>query len=189
MFDIDRFIADCQAALKESGPELAVKEIVTAAMSEPSDVEAALGTPRQGEIIPLHQSADLTILNVIWTPCMSIYPHDHRMWAVIGLYGGQEDNTFYRRSASRLAIAGRKELRASDAVVLGPSVIHAVSNPLKRLTGAIHVYGGAFFSTPRSEWDPDTLEERPFDVEKAKRVFAEANERWRAESWTAARPA
>jgi predicted metal-dependent enzyme (double-stranded beta helix superfamily) len=158
-------------------------------MSQPSEVEAAVGTPRQGEIIALHQSAELTILNVIWTPCMSIYPHDHRMWAVIGLYGGQEDNTFYRRSHRGLAVAGNKELRASDAVVLGPSVIHAVSNPLKRLAGAIHVYGGAFFSTPRSEWDPDTFEERPFEVEKAKRVFAEANERWRAESLAAARPA
>ena len=30
--------------------------------------------------------------------------------------------------------------------------------------------------------DPETLEERPCDVEKAKRVFLEANERWRAQS-------
>jgi hypothetical protein len=36
-----------------------------------------------------------------------------------------------------------------------------VSNPLKRLTDAIHVYGGDFFATPRSEWDPDTLEDTP----------------------------
>jgi hypothetical protein len=34
---------------------------------------------------------------------------------------------------------------------------------------------------PRSEWDPQTLEEHPYDVEKAKRVFLEANERLRAE--------
>jgi len=34
---------------------------------------------------------DLTILNVVWTPGMVVYPHDHRTWAVIGLYGGRED--------------------------------------------------------------------------------------------------
>ena len=34
---------------------------------------------------------DLTILNVVWTPGMAVYPQDHRMWAVIGLYGGRED--------------------------------------------------------------------------------------------------
>jgi len=30
---------------------------------------------------------------------------------------------------------------------------------------------------PRSEWAPDTLEERPFDVERAKRAYALANDR------------
>jgi predicted metal-dependent enzyme (double-stranded beta helix superfamily) len=112
---------------------------------------------------------------------MTVYPHDHRMWAVIGIYGGREDNTFYRRSLQGLAVAGGKHFQTSDAVLLGKTIVHAVTNPLKRFTGAIHVYGGDFFATPRSEFDPDTLEERPYDVERTKRVFAEANERWLAE--------
>lgn len=33
----------------------------------------------------------------------------------------------------------------------------------------------------RSEWDPETQEERPHDVARARKVFADANERWRAE--------
>jgi hypothetical protein len=61
-------------------------------------------------------------------------------------------------------------------------VIHAVVNPLTQLTGAIHVYGGDFFAVSRSEFDPDTLEERPYDVEKTKRLFEEANERLRSDS-------
>ena len=43
------------------------------------------------------------------------------------------------------------------------------------LPGAIHVYGGDFFATPRSEWDPDTLAEKSLDVEHTKRVLAEAD--------------
>ena len=52
-----------------------------------------------------------------------------------------------------------------------------VVNPLGRFTGAIHVYGGDFFGMPCSEWAPDTLEERPFDAERARRAYAEADER------------
>ena len=47
--------------------------------------------------------------------------------------------------------------------------------------GAIHVYGGDFFAAPRSEFDPDTFEERPYDAERAKRLFREANDRLHAQ--------
>jgi predicted metal-dependent enzyme (double-stranded beta helix superfamily) len=59
-------------------------------------------------------------------------------------------------------------------------VIHAVTNPLEKITAAIHVYGGDFFAVPRSEWDPNTFEERPFDVAAAMRVFEESNKGLRA---------
>jgi predicted metal-dependent enzyme (double-stranded beta helix superfamily) len=181
MFDLDTFVGVCRQALRESSPEGAVRELVERAMAEPAEVERALGTPSWGGFTALHRSPDLTVLNVVWAPGLAFYPHDHRMWAVIGLYGGREDNTFYRRSAGGLVVAGGKALEARDVALLGKSVVHAVTNPLRAFTGAIHVYGGDFFATPRSEWTPDTLEERPYDIEGAKRAFAEANERWRAE--------
>jgi hypothetical protein len=43
------------------------------------------------------------------------------------------------------------------------------------LTGAIHVYGGDFFREERSEWDPETLLEERYNVEKNMRLFEEAN--------------
>ena len=49
------------------------------------------------------------------------------------------------------------------------------ANPLDKITSAIHVYGGDFFDTPRSEWDPETFEEHPYDVEHTMRVFDESN--------------
>ena len=90
---------------------------------------------------------------------MTIFPHDHHMWAVIGIYGGQEDNTFFRHSSQGLDRAGFKALDVKDSVGLGPEAIHAVHNPRSVLTGALHVYGGDFFSESRSEWDPEILEE------------------------------
>ncbi len=180
MLDLDHFISDCRAALTGSSPELAIKEILERSVSSPADVEAALGTPRQAQVVTLHHDRDLTILNVVWAPGMEGFPHDHRMWALIGLYGGREDNTFYRRSPEGLQRAGSRQLDQGDTTLLGKDVIHAVANPLRVPTGAIHIYGGDFFGTPRSEWNPGTGEERPFDVDRTRKVFADANERWLA---------
>ena len=101
---------------------------------------------------------------------------------LIGLYGGREDNTFYRRGERGLAIVRGKQLERSETALLGEAAIHSVVNPLQGFTAAIHVYGGDFFGMPRSEWDPATLEERPYDVARARQVFKDANERWRAEA-------
>lgn len=181
MLNVDHFIAGCRSALTQPSPELAIREILARAVASPSDVVAALGTPRQGQITTLHHDPDLTILNVVWTPGMAVYPHDHRMWALIGLYGGREDNTFYRRRAEGLQLAGDRRLETGDTTLLGKAIIHAVANPLRAFTGAIHIYGGDFFGTPRSDWDPETLEERPYDMERARKVFTDANDRWLAE--------
>ena len=177
MFDLDRFIAECQAAIATSSPAAAVRELTRRAVAAPAAVEGVLGTPRRGGLFTLHHSPALTILNVVWTPGMAIYPHGHRMWTVIGLYGGREDNTFYRRGAPGLTVAGDRRLECSETALLDEAVIHSVVNPLRSFTGAIHVYGGDFFGMPRSEWAPDTLEERPFDVERARRAYALANDR------------
>ena len=41
----------------------------------------------------------------------------------------------------------------SDRRTVGSHVIHSVTDPLGRLTAAIHVYGGDFYGAKRSDWD------------------------------------
>jgi predicted metal-dependent enzyme (double-stranded beta helix superfamily) len=113
---------------------------------------------------------------------MSIYPHDHRMWAVIGIYGGAEDNTLYRRGPDGIVRAGARQLRERDVFSLGADAIHSVDNPARRFTGAIHVYGGDFVNQPRSQWDPDMLAEQCYDPAQVRRLFAEANAAWAAQA-------
>ena len=182
MSDIEEFIASCQVALNDHTPELAVQELIANAISSPADIEAALGTPTVGGIQTLHHSPELTVLNIIWPPGMVLYPHDHNLWAVIGLYGGQENNTFYSRDAegSGLVRAGAKQLQRQDYVVLDQDAIHAVANPTGMYTGAIHVYGGDFFSVARSQWESESASETPYSVEQARQAFKDANERWLA---------
>jgi predicted metal-dependent enzyme (double-stranded beta helix superfamily) len=180
MFDRDQFIADCQAVIRPGAAAAGVREIVAKAVSEPNAVLTAIGEPRRAGIETVYRAPDLTILNVIWGARMTLLPHDHRMWAVIGIYTGREDNIFWRRlpadGGGRVEAAGARALSVRDAVSLGPNIIHSVTNPIPRLTGAIHVYGGDFFATPRSEWDPETLEERPYDVGRALQAFEDAND-------------
>ena len=175
MFETERFIEECRAALKETDAHAAVRELVARAVSDPAQLMRALGEPQRAGVNTILRSDDLTILNLCWGPRMEIHPHDHRMWAVIGIYAGREDNTFFRRSEHGLTRHGTKVLDARETVPLGKSIIHAVTNPLDQITAAIHVYGGDFFATPRSEWDPATHEERPYDVEHTMRAFEESN--------------
>lgn len=177
MFESDRFIQDCRDGLREQNAHAAVREIVARAMSEPGEVLKSLGEPKLSGIQTLYRSDKLTILNVLWGPGMTLYPHDHRMWAVIGIYSGREENSFYHRSESGLIAHGVKTLGLKETIPLGEAVIHAVTNPLDQITAAIHVYGGDFFAVPRSEWDPRTFQEQPFDIEHARQVFEEANKR------------
>ena len=64
-----------------------------------------------------------------------------------------------------------------EVAPLGQDIVHSVTNPLDRLTCALHVYGGDFFGVDRSEWDPEDLTEKPYDFAKNMGAFAEANRR------------
>jgi predicted metal-dependent enzyme (double-stranded beta helix superfamily) len=181
MFDKERFVEACLAALSERSPQLAMQELVREAVRSPGEVERALGTPQESGITTIHRSNELTVLNVVWAPLMSIYPHDHRTWAVIGIYGGQEDNAFYRRRKNEpgLEQVNARSLSEEETISLGEDAIHAVSNPRRKFTGAIHVYGGDFFAIERSEWDSAEAPEQRYSVERAMQTFADANERAR----------
>jgi predicted metal-dependent enzyme (double-stranded beta helix superfamily) len=174
MFSVDELVSDCQAALQETNPQLAVRDILERTLSRPSEVAEVLA-PERAEIVKLHASDELTLIKVVWAPGQALRPHDHRMWAVIGIYGGQEDNAFFRRGPGGLVPSGGRVIADRDVLVLGDDAIHSVTNPLRSYTAAIHVYGGDFFTKPRSEWDPDTLEEGPLDVSRVLGEFESFN--------------
>jgi len=178
MFDTDGFVADCRQAGAISGAA-GVLEVVSSAVSSPGQILKAMGEPRRAGVQVLYRSTELTIFNLIWGPQMCQLPHDHRMWAVIGIYTGREDNIFWRRPPNnprgRIEATGAKALSEREAVPLGPDIIHSVINPVHRLTGAIHVYGGDFFSVAHSQWDPERLLEEPYDVPRLMALFEESN--------------
>jgi len=175
MFDPDRFIEDCLAAAQSGDAHTGVRPVLERALADPSAIIAGLGEPKSGLLAPLYRSPELTILNVVWKPGAVIRPHNHETWALIGVYTGREDNIFWRRTKDdphRIEAAGARCLLPGDLAPLGKDIIHSVVNPLERLTGAIHIYGGDFFKIERSEWDDERLTEQPYDQEKTKALFA-----------------
>ncbi|MFN7000746.1 MAG: hypothetical protein ACK4ST_12080, partial [Elioraea tepidiphila] len=78
MFDLDRFIEECRAAVTQGQP--AVRELVARAVAEPGAVLRALGEPTRAGLNTLYRSDELTILNLVWGPHMTLMPHNHGMW-------------------------------------------------------------------------------------------------------------
>ena len=179
MFHKDEFSAACQSAVASGGGTTAVRELVARAVSDPASVIAALGEPKRAGIELLYRSPTVTVFNLVWGPHMTVMPHNHHMWAVIGIYGGREDNIFWRTlppdARWPLEAAGASSLMPGDACPLGKDIIHSVTNPLGKLTGAIHVYGGDFIAQDREEWHEETLVQSPYDIAKARRLFEESN--------------
>ena len=181
MFSIDRFIDGCRAVLATTDAQRSIEALVAEAVSDPSSLARELRQPERAGFEVLHRGPDLTILNFAWAPWMCFKPHNHSMWSVVGIFSGREDNVFWRRTPGAIEAAGARSLGTRDVARLGPDIIHSVVNPVGRMTRAIHVYGGDFFAParPRSEWDPETLAERPWDLADTRRLFVEAEARAR----------
>lgn len=179
-FELDRFIEDVKRARRESASQAAVQEVLARTVSEPAAVLHGVGEPLEAGIHTLYRADDLTILNVVWAPLMVLLPHNHLMWASIGIYTGREDNITWERQGKVVEAARAASLSEKEVFGLPDTAIHSVTNPIERLTGAIHIYGGDFFAAPRSEWDPESLVERPLDLEGVKRSFEKATKRFEA---------
>jgi predicted metal-dependent enzyme (double-stranded beta helix superfamily) len=172
-FDTEQFVADCREAIATDTPQLAIRDLLGRTVSRPDALEARYGTAKTWLFDTLYCDDDLTILRIIWPPKVDLLPHDHQMWAAIGIYGGVEVNTYYRRHGDELDVTGDKTGEAGDVLMLGTDGIHSVYNPTRQWTAAFHVYGGDYFSALRTQWREGVPE--PFDVDQARATLAAAD--------------
>ena len=109
MFDLDQFIADCRVALAADKSHKHVRDVVPRAVADPASVLKGLGEPNVPASTSSISPVISMLLNVVWAPMMTVVPHNHSMWAVIGIYTGREDNIF---GAACPAAWGRSRLPA-----------------------------------------------------------------------------
>lgn len=153
------FIADCGAAVEADREPGAVQEVVERAVRDARLAEE-LALAEVGVRLLLH-GGELTILHVVMaerpTGMGNPIPHNHQMWALIGITHGGEENEFFHRSGDAVESTGGRVLGEGDVLLMEPDTIHAVKNPSsERLSSALHVYGGDLIAAEKTMWgDPD----------------------------------
>jgi predicted metal-dependent enzyme (double-stranded beta helix superfamily) len=151
--DITEFVVACREAAGGDTPTRDVSELVAAFLHQRS-LPSLLGDGDRSTYEALYRGQDILVLHGVVPPTPApVAPHDHRMWAVIGVYQGLEHNElFVRADSGGLENVARVTVAAGDVRTLDPSTIHSVQAGGDGYLGAIHVYGGDLFGTPRSTW-------------------------------------
>lgn len=160
----------CKQALRAADPQSAMESILREAAQDDAIADAIAKRTRFASLedLALHRSDRLTLLAGSLPPGFSAGPHNHNLWSVVSVCRGQEDNQFFERDGDSLKPSGETSVVAPGALANGPDVIHAICNPLDAPLVVLHAYGGDLFATPRSNWDPDTHEEIPFDWQRVR---------------------
>lgn len=169
--DLNELIEACRDVAGGDTPTRDVGELVADFLHQP-DISGLLGDGDRSTYQALYRGEDILVLHGVVPPTPApVAPHDHRMWAVIGVYQGLEQNElFVRNDGGGLDTVDRFTVAAGEVRTLDPSTIHSVQASGDRYLGAIHVYGGDLFGTPRSTWIDDA--ERPLDESALPAFFA-----------------
>ncbi len=174
-FDPDEFVAACLAARAEPDPVGALADVIAAAISDGSSIDQALGTsvtPLQPDT--LLASPALTVQRIVFRGGARSGVHDHRMWAVVGVYAGSEINQLFERGPNGLVARGASQVERGGVSILDTDVIHEVQNPRREWTAGLHVYGGDIAAVARSAWSFDHAEVPYSDHMAERRVMFEA---------------
>lgn len=150
---IQELVERCRDAAATPEPLTGVMGVLEAFLHQPN-LEQRLGMADRSTYEALYRGHDLLVLHGVVPPTpRPVDPHDHRMWAVIGVYDGQEDNQLFARTDDgTLEPTERFSVRAGEIRPLDASTIHSVHAAGGGYLGAVHVYGGDLFGTPRSIW-------------------------------------
>ena len=167
---ITTVIERCKSALESRDPQSGVAAILLEAAKDPAIVEAISDRVDFSSLedLAIHRSEELTLLAGALPRGFSAGPHNHNLWSVVSVCAGQEDNQFFERDGDGLRRSGEASVVAPSVLSNDADVIHAIRNPLDTPLLVLHAYGGDLFATPRSNWDPETHEEIPFDWEKVR---------------------
>lgn len=163
-------IERCLSAVDSEEAQSKVENILLEAAKDPAVVDAISGRTKFKSLddLAIHRSDRLTLLAGSLPPGFQAAPHNHNIWSVVGVCAGREDNQFFERDGEGLKKVGEASVVAPGVLPNGADVIHAICNPLDTPLLVLHAYGGDLFTTPRSNWDPDTYKETPFDWSKVR---------------------
>ena len=91
MVDLDKFVADCRAALKTRDPAGEVEKLVQEVIADPAALDTAFAARVKGPTLQdrmICNDEALTVAQIAAPPGLRSPIHNHCMWAGIGVYDG-----------------------------------------------------------------------------------------------------
>jgi predicted metal-dependent enzyme (double-stranded beta helix superfamily) len=159
VFDPDEFVQRCLSCLTAADPVGLAADAMASALADSDGVQRTFG---EGAFNVLYWSPQMLIFQGTGHPGVWSRIHDHKMWAVIGVFRGVERNEFFERGDNRLRRTSELDIHAGKPEVLDPDVIHRSGNPEAEPNGWLNVYGGDLIHAIRTQWDDDGTNERPY---------------------------
>jgi predicted metal-dependent enzyme (double-stranded beta helix superfamily) len=181
-FDVDGFVAECLEAVTGADPVGAVREAMARAMRRPQALVDRFPVPTDADDDGvLHRSPELFVACAVFPRGFTTGIHDHATPAIIGVWGGHEDNLLYRFPPDRpgrpraegLESSGARRVDTGEVLVLGPETIHDVHAPTGRWSGALHVYLADLPTLERHSWRDPAADAAPFDGADLERRWQE----------------
>ncbi len=171
-FEADRFVEQCRAALDDPNPLTALHAAMSDVLENRVALLSALPVGRGLRVSVLHEGPHLTVVQFVTPGGFTFPPHDHAMVSAVGVYSGVEENVYYALCDDGLCETERRRVGTGQVAVHDRDVIHAIASGGDEPLGALHVYGGAFFDTPRSEWRGSPLTQVPYDTARLRALAA-----------------
>lgn len=113
--------------------------------------------------VMLYEDATISIWHYRMPTGVVVPPHDHQVYAIIGVYEGVEANHFYTLKQGELVCDAINQVGQGTAILIQPDSIHSVQTGNNRRSCAIHIYLGAFTKVERSRFDWKTGEAMPLN--------------------------
>jgi len=170
MFSVNAFVEECRAALHNDDTPDRIRALMGRALKDPQGVSRAFDNnisraTDMSELL-IFRSDDLLIHRVALDPHWKSLPHDHRIWGFVGIYQGEEANTFYKEEGEALEQIDSRSMKAGEVLAMDPDTIHSIANPMETTTIGIHVYLGDLQKQKRCLWNPFTHEKEDFELDR-----------------------
>ena len=171
------FVADVRAVIARAGSPLEAVEALEPLFTElladetwlPAEFQAPAPESGMGGGIGqwlVFRAADrsLSLFSLVVPPGSMTPVHDHLAWGLVGLYGGNQDEEFYRPREGGLDVLRRRPLGRGDFYALLPpqNDIHRVRTTSDVTSVSIHLLANDTGCVARHTFDEQTGEARPF---------------------------
>ena len=172
-FDIDEFIMCMRKAATDPSPAKAIRVEMDRYFENPEAIRLAMPAFDTDEEI-LFEDDTLTISYCRFRPNYTIPPHDHQTSALIGVYEGQERNSFFSTAGDDFITKGKSvDLKAGDVLSMGPHAIHTVECIGSTPSYSIHVYLAPLSRIERNLYDVVAEKVIPFTDDDFQRLVSD----------------